>query len=108
MRAPSPIPGPQTYSPVDFQVAVGVDPTLHPISYEDFGGEEGDRLLAAGATWDLIKSHELCRRGMVDVGEVCRRLKGRAECDGRGPSFRESVIKRAIEESVLGGSDELI
>ena len=107
-RAPSPLPGPQTYSPVDFQVAVGVDPIAHPISYEDFGGEEGDRLLAAGATWDLIKNNEMCQKGMVDIGDVCRRLKGKTECDGRGPAFRESVIKRAIEDSVLVGSDELI
>ena len=100
--------GPQTYSPTDFATATGVDLRQHPLSYEDFGGDEGRRLLAAGATWDLIQSHELFRRGMLDVSDVCRRLKGRAACDGRGPAFKEAEVIQAIEESVLSGSDELI
>ncbi|MCJ1291039.1 hypothetical protein MMC34_002581 [Xylographa carneopallida] len=108
VRPPSPIPGPQTYSPTDFQKAVGVDPKQHPVSYEEFGGEDGERLLSAGATWDLIQGHELCRKGMVDVGDVCRRLKGRAACDGRGPAFRECEVMAAIEESVMSAADELI
>ncbi|MCJ1402086.1 hypothetical protein MMC11_005305 [Xylographa trunciseda] len=108
VRPPSPIHGPQTYSPTDFQKAVGVDPKQHPVSYEEFGGEDGERLLSAGATWDLIQGHELCRKGMVDVGDVCRRLKGRASCDGRGPAFRECEVMTAIEESVMCAADELI
>ncbi|MCJ1282126.1 hypothetical protein MMC26_001449 [Xylographa opegraphella] len=108
VRPPSPIHGPQTYSPTDFQKAVGVDPKQHPVSYEEFGGEDGERLLSAGATWDLIQGHELCRKGMVDVGDVCRRLKGRAACDGRGPAFRECEVVAAIEGSVICAADELI
>ena len=108
VRPPSPLHGPQTYSPTDFQKAVGVDPKKHPVSYEEFGGEDGERLLSAGATWDLIQGHELCRKGMVDVGDVCRRLKGRAACDGRGPAFRECEVMAAIEESVMSAADELI
>jgi AP-1-like transcription factor len=65
-------------------------------------------LLAAGATWDLIQSHELFKRGLVDVGDVCERLKRVAKCDGQGPVFEEGDVRRAIEESVAGGSDELI
>lgn len=107
-RPPSPVHGPLTYSPTDFQTAVGVDPTLHPLSYANFNGAEGERLLAAGATWDLIQSHELFRRGMVDITDVTERLKGRASCDGRGPAFKEAEVLRAIEESVRSGSDELI
>ncbi|MCJ1474551.1 hypothetical protein MMC13_003210 [Lambiella insularis] len=107
-RPPSPVHGPLTYSPTDFQKAVGVDPKKHPVSYEEYGGEDGERLLSAGATWDLIQSHELCRKGMVDVGDVCKRLKGRASCDGRGPAFKECEVMDAIEESVMSAADELI
>jgi AP-1-like factor len=107
-RSPSPVHGPQTYSPTDFATATGIELHGRPMSYEDFGGDNGQRLLAAGATWDLIQSHELFKRGMVDVSDVCMRLKGRAVCDGRGPSFREAQVLRAIEESVMSGSDELI
>lgn len=50
----------------------------------------------------------LFRKGMVDIGEVCERLKDRATCDGNGPAFAEGEILRAIEESVGGAGDELI
>lgn len=106
MRAPSPVHGPQTYSPTDFQAAVGEG--HHPLSFEDFGGPEGQRLLAVGATWDYIINHESYRKGMIDIADVHRRLKGRAACDGRGAAFKESEVLRAIEESVFCGNDELI
>ena len=93
---------------MDFQAAVGVDPEMHPLSHEDFGGPAGQRLLAAGATWDLIQGSELFRKGQLDIADVCRRLKGRAACDGRGPAFKEAEVLRAIEESTIAGSDELI
>ena len=102
------MPGPQTFLPTDFQAAVGVDPALHPVSFEDLGGRAGQRLLPAGATWELIQGHELFRRGQLDIADVCRRLKGRASCDGRGPAFKEAEVLRAIEESTIAGSDELI
>ena len=71
--------------------------------------ETGEPLLAAGATWDYIQAHELFRRGLVDVGDVCERLKKMARCDGQGPVFQESDVRRAIAESaVAGGRDELI
>jgi AP-1-like transcription factor len=87
-----------------------VDVDLHGrgISYDSFDGADGKRLLAAGAAWDLIQRHELYRRGMVDIAEVIRRLKGKAACDGRGPAFKEAEVIRAIEESAQSGSDELI
>lgn len=71
--------------------------------------ETGEPLLAAGATWDYIQSHELFRKGLVDVGDVCERLKKMARCDGQGPVFQEGDIRKAIAESaVAGGRDELI
>lgn len=105
-RPPSPTHGPQTYTPTDFQAAIGE--SHQPISFEDFGGPEGHRLLAVGATWDYIISHESFKKGMVDLEDVHRRLKGRAACDGRGPAFKEAEVLRAIEESVIQGNDELI
>ena len=73
----------------------------------DINPSTGERLLDASATWDLIQSHELFQRGLVDVGDVCERLKKLAQCNGHGPSFDEADIKRAIQESVAGGRDEL-
>lgn len=64
--------------------------------------------MGTGATWDLIQNHELFRKGMVDIGEVCDRLKDRAMCDGSGPAFAEGEIMRAIQDSVAGAGDELI
>ncbi len=66
-------------------------------------------MLGSGATWDYIQAHELFRKGLVDVGDVCERLKKQARCDGQGPIFLESEVRQAIAESaVAGGRDELI
>lgn len=71
--------------------------------------DSGERLLAAGATWDYIQRHELFQKGLVDVGDVCERLKKLARCDGQGPVFEERDVRMAIKESaVAGGRDELI
>lgn len=67
----------------------------------------GERLLDASATWDLIQSHELFKRGQVNIGDVAERLKGLAQCNGQGPAFKEGQILKAIEESV-DDRDELI
>lgn len=109
----SPITGPLTYSPSTFHEALSRQhPSAgngKPISHRiRVSAATGERLLATGATWDLIQSHELYKKGMVDIGEVCDRLKDRALCDGTGPAFAEGEILRAIEESVGGAGDELI
>lgn len=56
-------------------------------------------LLTAGATWEYIQAHPLYKEGLVDIADVSERLRGSAECDGRGPSFEESLVKKVIEES---------
>jgi AP-1-like factor len=72
-------------------------------------GELEGTMLTAGATWDLIQGHPLVRKGYVDIADVCDRLRGATtRCDGTGPVFSERDVKRAIEESRRGGSDELI
>lgn len=103
----SPISGPQTYTPsTTFHSAQSLPGNgSHRLHTSETTGE---RLLSTGATWDLIYNHEMFRKGMVDVGELCERLKGRAICDGTGPAFTESEIKKAIEDSVAGAGDELI
>lgn len=67
----------------------------------------GEKLLDAGATWDLIQSHELFKRGQVDIADVTERLKGMAQCDGQGPAFKEGQVRMAIEQSAAD-RDELI
>jgi AP-1-like factor len=62
----------------------------------------------AAQAWDLIQSHPLVKQGLVDVADVCERLKGKAKCDGHGPVFEESTIWQAVEESRRCGGDELI
>lgn len=66
------------------------------------------REIPAAQTWDLIQSHPLVKQGLVDIADVCERLKGAAKCDGHGPVFEESAVWRAVEESRRGGGDELI
>lgn len=68
----------------------------------------GERLLAAGATWDMILAHPSFKAGLVDIGDVAERLKKVFQCDGQGPVFAEGDIRKAVEESVAAGSDELI
>lgn len=108
----SPISGPQTYSPSAFHEALSSTHSSfmnNPISHRiQISATTGERLLSSGAAWDLIQKHELFRKGMVDIGEVCDRLKNRALCDGTGPAYAESEIQKAIEDSVAGAGDELI
>ena len=80
----------------------------YPLSFEDFGGPYGQRLLAVGAAWDLIMNHEAYKRGQVDMELVQRKLRGHTHCDGRGPAFKEQDVLRAIEESATGVGDGLL
>lgn len=66
------------------------------------------REIPAAQTWDLIQSHPLVKQGLVDIADVCERLKGAAKCDGHGPVFEESTVWAAIESSRRSGGDELI
>ena len=112
--------GPMKYSPTDFpphgKPFRGLEdgsfgPQKHDLSQHRIVVSEdtGEALLSAGATWDYIQKHELFLQGLVDVGDVCERLKKLARCDGRGPVFEEGDVRRAIAQSaVAGGRDELI
>lgn len=112
--------GPLHYTPTDFYAKLDPSSNKDPLSYYGdkkyaplqritVSADSGERLLAAGATWDYIQRHELFQKGLVDVGDVCERLKKLARCDGQGPVFEERDVRMAIKESaVAGGRDELI
>jgi hypothetical protein len=96
------------YSPTDFYTEVLRAHDNKTPSHRIVTSDTGERLLAAGATWDYIIKHPLYVRGLVDVGDVSERLKKVAKCDGQGPVFEEREIIDAIEKSVASGSDELL
>jgi len=100
--------GPMSYNPTDFYTNVLQGHTNKTPSHRIVTSDDGERLLAAGATWDLIINHDLFKRGLVDIADVSDRLKSQAKCDGQGPVFEERAIIDAIEQSVASGSDELL
>lgn len=99
---------PLEYKPTDFYTDLLQPHDNKTPSHRISVSENGERLLAAGATWDYIIKHPLYSKGYVDVGHVSEMLKGIARCDGQGPVFEESAIINAIEKSVASGSDELL
>lgn len=105
---PLPNTGPMRYSPTDFYTEVLRAHENKTPSHRIVTSDTGERLMAAGATWDYIIKHPLYIRGLVDVGNVSDRLKKVAKCDGQGPVFEERDIIDAIEKSVASGSDELL
>ncbi|KAG4033192.1 hypothetical protein MFRU_005g02050 [Monilinia fructicola] len=100
--------GPMRYTPTDFYTEVLYAHENKVPSHRIVTSDNGERLLAAGATWDYIVNHPLYKQGLVDVGIVSERLKTVAKCDGQGPVFEERAIIDAIEQSVASGSDELL
>lgn len=57
------------------------------------------RYLGPDAAWDVLQSHPLFKKGLVDVGQVCEKLKWLARCEGSsGPVFDEVEIMQIIEE----------
>lgn len=100
--------GPMSYNPSEFYSSVLQLHANKTPSHRIVTSDSGERLLAAGATWDLIIGHKLFKDGLVDICTVSERLKTQAKCDGQGPVFEERAILDAIEQSVASGSDELI
>jgi AP-1-like factor len=86
----------------------GEHPNRGPIHRISTSPKTGERLLGAGAAWDLIVCHPLYEQGLVDIGDISDRLKGMARCDGQGPVFEENVILEAIQSSSGSGRDELL
>lgn len=113
--ATEPLPvttGPMIYSPRSFNAvfaehntSVSDEPISHRVALSPTTGE---RLLDTGAAWEMIQSHEYYRKGLIDLAEVADRLKDKILCDGSGPTFAESEVRKAIEDSVGAAGDELI
>lgn len=100
--------GPMQYNPTDFYSNVlALHPNKNP-SHRIVTSDSGERLYAAGATWDYIIGHEYYKKGLVDIADISNRLKHQAKCDGQGPVFEERAIIAAIEETVASGSDSLL
>lgn len=100
--------GPMEYNPTDFYSNVlALHPNKTP-SHRIVTSDSGERLYAAGATWDFIIGHDMYKKGLVDIADISNRLKHQAKCDGQGPVFEEKAILEAIEQSVASGSDELL
>ncbi|KAF4981863.1 hypothetical protein FDECE_17618 [Fusarium decemcellulare] len=106
--SPEPATGPMRFNPTDFYSNVLQNHSNKSPSHRIVTSDDGERLLAAGATWDFIISHELFKKGLVDIGDVSERLKNCARCDGQGPVFSERAITSAIEQSVASGTDDLL
>lgn len=99
--------GPLTYNPTDFYGDLLSGHANKTPSHRIVESEDGERLYAAGATWDMITSDPRFREGKVDISGVSERLRHKARCDGQGPVFAERDIVAAIEESI-SMSDELL
>lgn len=108
-HSPEPVTtGPMRYSPTDFASDVLQGHNNKTFSHRIVESSDGQKLLAAGASWDYIIGHELFKQGLVDIGSVSEYLKTRAVCDGQGPVFSEKDVVEAIELSVACGSDDLL
>ncbi|KAF8451200.1 hypothetical protein BDZ91DRAFT_773562 [Kalaharituber pfeilii] len=99
--------GPMQYNPTDFYDNLLQSHQNKVPSHRIVLSPTGQRLLGAGATWDMIVGHPLYKQGLVDVSDVCDKLKGGARCDGQGPVFEEAAIEAAIQMSAASGRDEL-
>ncbi|CAK7271514.1 AP-1-like transcription factor [Sporothrix epigloea] len=100
--------GPMTYNPTTFYSDLLANHPVKTPSHRIIASDSGERLLGAGATWDLIVGHESFKRGLVDVADISNLLKSQAKCDGQGPVFEERAILEAIAQSVRSGSDSLM
>ncbi|KAJ4229255.1 AP-1-like transcription factor [Fusarium falciforme] len=69
---------------------------------------DAERLLDAGAAWDLIMNHPLFKKGLVDIGDVSEQLKHCARYHNYHLVLPESSIIAAIEKSVASRTDDLL
>lgn len=96
------------YSPKSFNAAFANHGSTkaEAIPHEITVSSSGERYLAPGAAWDLINGHP--SRATIDLAQLVDRLRDKITCSGHGPTFLESDIQTAIEESRGVPGDELI
>ena len=108
-NSPEPLTtGPMHYSPTEFASDLLKGHNNQTFSHRIVQSADGQRLLAVGASWDLIMSHELFQKGLVDIGTISEYLKPKTRCDGQGPVFSENDVLDAIQMSVACGTDDLL
>ena len=95
-----PVAGPVEFTPNDFVARVVPEGYPNPPHRVMICQRTGEKLLDASATWDFIQGHDLFKRGLVDLADVCERLKGKVQCSGQGPVFAEGNVIWVIETSV--------
>ncbi|KAI5297700.1 hypothetical protein KEM56_004605 [Ascosphaera pollenicola] len=93
--------GPMRYSPMDYAPEKSTQRAF-------VCPETGEKLLTAGAAWDLIVQTLESRGLSLDVQGIYAKLSLHTRCDGQGPVIQESKVKEAIEQSVLEGQEEMI
>lgn len=62
-------------------------------------------LLDPGATWDYIQAHEMVKKGLADIGNICEKLKRAARCDGTGPAIQDKEVTTVTQESTDVGEE---
>ena len=77
----------------------------HRIKYDKTTGE---RYLDASETWEMIVNYRAKHNVMLDLNDVYGRLRGKTKCDGQGAVIGEEVVKKAIQDSVEAGRDDLL
>ncbi|KAK4206466.1 putative bzip transcription factor protein [Rhypophila decipiens] len=83
------VTGPMSYNPTAFYADVLQNHTKKTLSHSIVTSNNGGRLLAAGATWNIITSNDFLKRSL-------------------GPVFEERAILEAIEQSAASETDELL
>lgn len=81
-------------------------PVLSPVSNQGSGSshrysdsDSGCRPISIAAVWDLMQSHPFYLSGLVDIGEVCERLKTMFRCDDvNGPTIAAEEVLNVISE----------
>ncbi|KAL2889171.1 Fluconazole resistance protein 3 [Ceratocystis lukuohia] len=105
-QTPQTTTGPMAYNPDAFYDDMLANHSNKTRSHRVVVSETGERLLAIGATWDLIVNHELFQLGKVNLVDISEKLKMQVRCDGQGPVFCENDIRRVIEETATNNLDD--
>lgn len=82
--------------------------TLLPQRRIKIDKETGERFLDASETWEMIVNYRSKHNVMLDLNDVYGRLRGKTKCDGQGAVIGEEVVKKAIQDSIEAGKDDLL
>ncbi|KAF4124630.1 hypothetical protein GMORB2_5296 [Geosmithia morbida] len=100
--------GPMRYDPDEFSTRALQNHDIKTFSHRVIESRDGHRLLAVGASWDLIASTDPFSQGLVDLVAVGDYLRTRAQCDGQGPVFSEKDVLDAVRICTISADDDLL